>query len=35
MISPNNGISLEFELDEIGVDQYYTTSVVNKWYPDI
>ena len=34
MISPNNGISLQFNIGEKEYE-HFTTSIVNKWYPEI
>ena len=32
MRSPNNGLSLEFDLEDKGL--YFKTDVTKKWYPD-
>ena len=34
MVTPNNGISLQFDIGQ-EPNEYYRTSIVNKWYPDI
>ena len=34
MISPNNGVSLQFNIDNNDYG-HFTTSLVNKWFPEI
>lgn len=34
MISPNNGISLQFNIGQ-SKTEFFRTSIVNKWYPEI